>query len=156
MLANVQKSWKTSKVGLASCYKTASAKGKLLFSADVHFAVGQIGNPDDFEEFTDSTNPKNKRPMKKTKRLYRDNKNRILGGVCGGLGAYLNIDPVLIRVAFVISVAFLGTGTLVYIILWAIIPPAQTSAQRLEMSGKEVNLDNIEDVINQEFNKKKR
>jgi phage shock protein PspC (stress-responsive transcriptional regulator) len=69
------------------------------------------------------------------KRLYRIKENSVFGGVCGGLGIYFNIDPILIRLIFVLSVLLFGSGTLVYIVLWIIIPKAKTAAQRLEMLG---------------------
>ena len=58
------------------------------------------------------------------KRLYRSNKNRMIAGICGGIGEYFDIDPTLVRVVYIIvsvfSVAF--PGILVYLILWVIIP----------------------------------
>lgn len=56
------------------------------------------------------------------KRLYRSGKNKILGGVCGGLGEYFNIDPVIIRLLWVLFSLAYGTGILAYIITWIIIP----------------------------------
>jgi phage shock protein C len=56
------------------------------------------------------------------KRLYRSRTNRVLGGVCGGIGNYMNVDPVLIRVAWVVGFFALGLGFLAYIISWIIIP----------------------------------
>jgi phage shock protein PspC (stress-responsive transcriptional regulator) len=56
------------------------------------------------------------------KRLYRSNTHKVIGGVAGGLGDYLDIDPVLIRIAFVVALFFGGAGLLAYIIAWIIIP----------------------------------
>jgi len=56
------------------------------------------------------------------KRIYRSATNRVLGGVCGGLGNYLNVDPVLIRVLWVILFFAGGMGLLAYILAWIIIP----------------------------------
>jgi phage shock protein C len=56
------------------------------------------------------------------KRLYRSTSHRVIGGVAGGLGDYLDIDPVLIRIAFVVALFFGGVGLLAYIIAWIIIP----------------------------------
>ena len=56
------------------------------------------------------------------KRLYRSTTNKVIGGVAGGLGDYLDIDPVLIRIAFVVTVFLGGAGFLAYIIAWIIIP----------------------------------
>jgi phage shock protein C len=57
-----------------------------------------------------------------TKRVYRSMKDRILGGVCGGLGKYFNLDPVLVRVIWAILFFAGGVGFLAYIIAWIIIP----------------------------------
>lgn len=59
---------------------------------------------------------------KESKKLYRSQSDRWLGGVCGGLGVYVGIDPTLIRVLFVLLVIFGGGGGLLYILLWIFIP----------------------------------
>lgn len=55
-------------------------------------------------------------------RLYRSETNRIIAGVCGGLGDYFNIDPTILRVIFILLTVFGGSGILIYIILWIVIP----------------------------------
>ena len=56
------------------------------------------------------------------KRIFRSKNDRVLGGVCGGLGYYFNIDPVLIRVLWAVSFFAAGMGLLGYFIAWIIIP----------------------------------
>ncbi|NYT20468.1 MAG: PspC domain-containing protein [Methanomicrobiales archaeon] len=57
------------------------------------------------------------------KRLYRSRTTRILGGVCGGLSAYFDIDPNIIRLIWVaLTIISVGTGIIVYIIAWILIP----------------------------------
>ena len=56
------------------------------------------------------------------KKLYRSRKNKVIAGVCGGLGEYFNIDPVVIRIIAVILFLWGGSGILAYIIAWIIIP----------------------------------
>jgi phage shock protein PspC (stress-responsive transcriptional regulator) len=60
--------------------------------------------------------------MNNVRRLYRSSKNRMLGGVCFGLADYLNIDPTIVRIAWVLFTAVGGAGLLAYIICWIIIP----------------------------------
>jgi phage shock protein C len=60
--------------------------------------------------------------MTKVKRLYRSGKERILGGVCGGIAEYFNVDPTIIRLLWILFVFGFGTGLLAYIIAWIIIP----------------------------------
>ncbi len=69
------------------------------------------------------------------KRLYRDPDNRVFGGVCGGLAAYFNLDPLVFRVIFLLSFILYGVSLIAYIILWIIMPKAVTITQRLEMKG---------------------
>jgi len=57
-----------------------------------------------------------------TKKLYRSRQERMIGGVAGGLGEYLNVDPTLMRLAFVILTFFGGSGIPIYLIMWLIIP----------------------------------
>jgi len=57
-----------------------------------------------------------------TKRLYRSKKNRIISGVCGGIGEYFDIDPTLIRLLWVISILIWGAGIFAYLIAWIIFP----------------------------------
>ena len=64
------------------------------------------------------------------KRLYRSDRDKMLGGVCGGLGDYFKVDPTLVRLAWVIlSVVSCGCGLLAYIIA-AIIIPAESRVQQ--------------------------
>ncbi|MFH1663620.1 MAG: PspC domain-containing protein [archaeon] len=65
---------------------------------------------------------KEKKEEPEFKRLYRSGKEKILGGVCGGIAEYLKVDPVLIRLLWVASVFVWGSGILLYVIAWIIIP----------------------------------
>lgn len=64
---------------------------------------------------------KNNSKKNDTKRLYRSKTDKVIGGVCGGLGKYFAIDPVILRVIWAILV-FSGVGLLAYIIAWIVIP----------------------------------
>ncbi|MGZ4846758.1 MAG: PspC domain-containing protein [Halobacteriota archaeon] len=56
------------------------------------------------------------------KRLVRIKEGRMLGGVCGGIAKYLDIDPVIIRILWVVFTLFFGVGLLVYVVAWILIP----------------------------------
>jgi phage shock protein PspC (stress-responsive transcriptional regulator) len=66
--------------------------------------------------------PKENKGEKLAPRLYRSGKEKILGGVCGGIAEYLNADPLLIRLIWIAIVFLGGTGILLYIIAWIVIP----------------------------------
>jgi phage shock protein C len=74
------------------------------------------------------------------KRLTRSEKERILGGVCGGLAEYFNLDPTLVRLVFVLLALAGGAGLLVYIILWIIMP------RHPQVEAREVVGENIADI----------
>ena len=79
--------------------------------------------------------------------LYRDKENGVIGGVSKGLSNYLKIDANIIRVIFVLSLFFGGAGLLFYLLLWLFTKEAKTIGQKMNMSGFNVNLSNIEDFI---------
>jgi len=122
---------------------------------DIEEVIEVIGQPSEFgEEFADDTSSSSSSYSQKgTKRLYRDPDKAMLGGVCTGLGAYFRTDPVWFRLAFVLlSIPGIGTPLLIYVVLWIILPEAQTAADRLEMKGEKINISNIEDSIREEIN----
>jgi phage shock protein PspC (stress-responsive transcriptional regulator) len=69
------------------------------------------------------------------RRLYRIQEGAMIGGVCNGIGAYFNIDPTFVRLAFALSVIFFGSGVLVYIILMIVIPEAHSPEEKAAASG---------------------
>lgn len=69
-----------------------------------------------------ASNPKTSPTEATPRRLYRATKDRILGGVCAGLGDFFNIDPTIFRIIFVVATVVGGSGILIYIVLWLITP----------------------------------
>lgn len=61
------------------------------------------------------------------RKLYRSRSQRMLAGVCGGLAEYFNVDATLIRVLFLILAVFGGTGLVIYVVMWLIVPDASTA-----------------------------
>lgn len=116
---------------------------------DVTNVMEIMGKPEDFVS--------NEEPHKSTKeqdayagseqffkrRLYRDTDDKVIAGVCSGIGYRLGIDAVWIRLIFVLVFFFGGGGLLVYIILAIILPKAVTPTQKLEMRGDPVNISSI-------------
>ena len=60
--------------------------------------------------------------MSESRRLYRSRSTRVVAGVCGGLAEYFKIDPILVRVLWVVFLLSFGTGLLAYILLWLFVP----------------------------------
>ncbi len=91
------------------------------------------------------------------RRIYRDQDDAAIGGVCSGLSFYLGWDPVVLRIIMVILllVSF-GTFFMAYLIAWAVIPAAKTTSEKLMMRGNAVNLDNIQQHVKAEANRANR
>ncbi|MFN8282027.1 MAG: PspC domain-containing protein [Chitinophagales bacterium] len=145
----------------------AKGKNHIITKEDADLVIGMMGKPQEFDEEKNeqqqqtaeqnysSTTVNTGNNVKTGKRLYRDTDEPIIAGVASGLSAYFGIDdPIWIRIAFIIfTVVGFGSPVLVYIILWIIMPEAQTSAQKLEMKGEPINLSNIEKTIKDETDK---
>ena len=72
------------------------------------------------------------------KRLHRSKKERMLGGVCAGLGEHFDIDPTVIRLVWaVITVISIGTGVLVYILAWILIPEEESGSSEQKTQKSE-------------------
>lgn len=126
-----------------------------LTEAMVQDVILEMGNPQDFSDTETEENAAepasgNFSAPRPTKRLFRDPDDRLLGGVCGGVGAYLGVDPLWIRLVMAILFFGFGTGFFVYLLLWIIIPEAKTTAEKLQMRGDPVNLDSINRFIRTE------
>jgi len=133
-------------------------KAEVITDVMVDEVIARMGKPEDFMEPGDEESIAGKpdegsnRDQRLRRRLYRDADSRVLGGVCSGMGAYFNIDVVILRVILVILFFLSGTGLLIYIILWIVVPKAKTTAQKLEMKGKEATVSNIEKTIREDVN----
>ena len=82
-----------------------------------------------------------------SRKLFRNPDDKKLGGVCSGLALYLGIDPAVMRLIFLISFFFFGTGLLIYLLLWIILPEARTVTEKAQMQGKPLTLSGIENSL---------
>jgi phage shock protein C len=62
--------------------------------------------------------------MEEPRKLYRSQTQRMIAGVCGGLAEYFNVDATLMRVLFLLLAVFGGSGIVIYIVMWIIVPDA--------------------------------
>jgi len=82
------------------------------------------------------------------KRLYRSRDDRVLAGVCSGLGKYLDVDPVIIRLIWAATILLAGAGIFLYIIAWIIIPEEPLKPKS---APEDVESDSDSDVFDSEF-----
>lgn len=131
---------------------------------DVSEIIQSMGSPSDFEahekEASEPEPATSKESSAKTSssdesrsRIYRDPDGRIIGGVCSGLGYYFKIDPLWIRLAFILFLFLKGSPIFIYLILWIIIPEARSTAEKLNMKKEQINIDTIQKSVETEFNK---
>ncbi|MFW5773068.1 MAG: PspC domain-containing protein [Tangfeifania sp.] len=142
---------------IAEIFTENSLDEKKVITIDrVNQVIETMGTPEDFAEEEAEAEEIYTSETKRKRRLYRDPDRRVLGGVCGGLGAYFNMDPVILRIIFVVLFfATTGAALLAYLILWIAVPKAKTTAQRLEMRGQEATVKNIEKSIREEVDEVK-
>ncbi len=123
--------------------------------SDINNVIEIMGKPEDMGDDEETEEKETKKQKYKTgKTMYRDTENAKIGGVGSGLSAYFGIDPVFVRILLLAS--FFISGPIIYIILWIIIPEAKTTAQKLEMKGEKINVENIEKSIKDEFKNVKK
>lgn len=122
---------------------------------DVEEVIAVMGQPEDYiiddDGTTNTTSTGFSSTSRTTKKLYRDRDNAAVGGVLSGLGYYFGVETVWLRLALLALVFFAGTGVLLYIILWIVMPEAITTSEKLEMKGEPVNIENIEKKVREGF-----
>ena len=119
---------------IAEIFQSQKGLAGVITRENVEAMIAIIGKPEDFGQ-TEPGGTVNEPPAPARKRMYRNPDDMIIGGICGGIGAYLNTDPVWIRILFVISVFFFLFGIFVYLALWLVIPLASSDSQKKEMYG---------------------
>lgn len=124
--------------------------------------IAIMGQPEDYmdTDYDDQENTNHKKQSEKQessqseikRRIFRNPDDTMLGGVCSGIAAYFDSDPLWVRLGFVIGgFAGMGTGLFIYIILWVIIPEAKTTTEKLQMKGEPINVENISKSIQEEM-----
>lgn len=114
---------------------------------DVKEVLAVLGEPEQIASDDEEDEEENGRQYKQQhgqseKRLFRDEDNAAIGGVCAGIGNYFGIDPVVVRILFILML-FAGFGFLLYVILWIAVPRAQNSIDRLRMKGQPITVENV-------------
>jgi phage shock protein PspC (stress-responsive transcriptional regulator) len=128
---------------------------QVVNEGDIEDVIVIMGQPEDYAEAEEAYSDASysyTRNKASGKKLFRDGDDKFLGGVASGIAHYFNIDTIWVRLLFLITtLGGVGIGILVYIILWILLPEAKTTAEKLQMEGEPVNIDNIEKKIREEF-----
>ena len=121
---------------------------KVVLPEDVDFLKEQLGKPGDFkDEGDDEPEAAVEDGQDTRRRLFRDTDGAMIAGVASGLATYLRIDPLIVRLLFIVFTFTGAAGLILYILMWILVPEAKTQGERLQMRGKAVTVDNIKQVI---------
>lgn len=123
---------------------------------EVDEVIAIMGQPEDYrvdeELFEDEESTRQESGQKKGKKLYRDTDNSYISGVSAGMGHYLGIEAVWVRVLWILlTLGSSGAFALIYLAFWIFVPEARTTAEKLEMRGEPINISNIERKIKEGF-----
>ncbi|AVR46082.1 hypothetical protein C7S20_12915 [Christiangramia fulva] len=125
---------------------------------EVEEVIAIMGQPEDYmvdeEIFEDEPKAERKSKTTKTigKQLFRDTEHGYVGGVSSGLGHYLSIEAIWVRLLWILLTIFSsGAFIVIYIAFWIFVPEAKTTADKLAMRGEEVTISNIEKKIREGF-----
>lgn len=144
-----------------------SSGSAIVTAQDVEQVIRRVGQPEEMieedetitidsekAEYKETVTPPPYIPPlpKQKKKLYRDPQNAMLGGVCAGLGCYLNVDPTVVRLLTVLlTVLSVATMGIAYLILWIVVPEARTPYERMQMMGEQPTVENIGKTVTDNF-----
>lgn len=111
--------------------------GGVITSQDVKAIQAQLGEPREFGDPDTIETPQ----QQTSRRLMRDMERKQIAGVAAGVGAYFGTEVVIVRLVFIILTLINGFGLLLYLVLWAIMPPARTLSDRMSLRGQSATLE---------------
>ena len=151
-------------IRMVEIFRDSLGKREVINDTDVEKVIAQIGTPEKIEEqeeayFSEKTTAKSNASgthYSDKKQLFRDPEKQKIAGVCAGLAQYVGMDITTMRIIWA-GIFFLGIFTaaissslvgLLYILLWIVLPKAETAADFLKMKGKPMNFDNLKNESN--------
>jgi len=141
-----------------------TGRKEVINKDDVSEVIAQMGRVSDFEEASEEeekgqqsfhqqepSGEEEHKSFPTGKKLMRDPEDTTIGGVCSGLGHYFGVQPKWMRAFFILFVLIGGSGVLLYIVLWAVMPVASTRTDRMAMRGEAPNLQNFKKSFEEEM-----
>jgi phage shock protein PspC (stress-responsive transcriptional regulator) len=139
---------------MAELLQERTKNKKIVSKDDIKQVIVIMGTPEDFDSTSEYGEPDENtsgREYKTGKKLYRDPDDKLIGGVCSGLAAYFGIqDPIWVRIAFALVALGGGLGIPIYLLLWALVPVAETPGDFLAMRGEKINVKNIAKIVEEQ------
>jgi len=150
-------------IRMVEIFRDSLGKREVINDTDVEKVIAQIGTPEKIEEqeeayYSEKNSTKNSNSgttYTDKKQLFRDPERQKIAGVCAGLAHYVGMDITAMRaiwvIVFLIMIPASGSALLIvflYLILWIVLPKAETAADFLKMKGKPMNFDNLKNESN--------
>src|SRR5690606_11936651 len=150
-------------IRMVEIFKDSLGKREVINDSDVERVIAQIGTPEKIEEqeeayYSEKNNARRNHSgtaYTDKKQLFRDPERQKIAGVCAGLAHYTGMDITAMRaiwvVVFLLMIPAAGSALLIgflYLILWIVLPKAETAADFLKMKGKPMNFDNLKNESN--------
>ncbi len=141
---------------MAELFQEEIGQKPIVTLKNVEAAIAIMGTPEEFgAEPMEEDVPKRQKKKsnyKTGKRLFRNPDDEVIGGVCSGIAAYFGVqDPLWIRLLWILLTISGGFGVAAYIVLWIIVPKAESASDRLLMRGESINVSNIGKIIEEEM-----
>jgi phage shock protein PspC (stress-responsive transcriptional regulator) len=132
-----------------------NARKNVVVSADVEEVMTIMGRPQDYRLDEEAAPPQPEVAptgmYHNSRKLYRDMDGALLSGVCSGLSHFLGVNLTVIRLLVILLCFFsFGAAILGYVLVWALVPPALTTSEKLHMRGESVNIESIGRIVNEE------
>ncbi len=129
---------------------------QVITEKEVDEVITIMGQPEDYmvdeDIFEDEPKAKRSSEQRRSKKLYRDTEMKYVAGVSSGLAHYVGVDPLWVRLLWIVLTIGSGGGfILLYGLLWILIPEATTTSQKLDMRGEDINISNIERKVKEGF-----
>lgn len=128
-------------------HERLSEQRRVVVLADIEAIQSIMGSPEDYAD-PDGAHEDQEATSHESRRFYRDTDDAAIGGVAAGLSHSLGWDPLWLRIVFVLLTFFGFAGIPIYIVLYLVIPPAKTTAEKLRMRREKVNVENISKTVN--------
>ena len=135
-------------IRISEIFRENLDKREVVNSDDVEKVIAQIGTPEAIEGQNEENTGQETSQEKTRKELFRDMKRGKIAGVCAGLAQYFGMDISLMRIiwilVFIFTVGFISV--VAYVILWVVLPEAETASDFLKMQGKPINFDSLKEA----------
>ena len=144
---------------IAELFTERMVKKEAISITDVNEVMTIMGEPSQYDDEINKEKPQEYQHKEedlrkgKKRKVFRDEEGRMIGGVCSGIANYFDISVFWSRIIFFSLLFPMGPGApFLYIMFWIALPSAKTTAEKLEMKGEKVNINNIEKNIKDELN----